>query len=299
MKGTSLMYHNRIGHSVGGLTMQLHAAVADDLMKAGIDIHRPIKTIDGDAIRLIAYDGDHRYPLVGEVIDTEAKVGWLARWSREGRYFGSPEATKKHSMAAFTDAFLDKCKGSTTDRFDGAAKNTANTVKSVDFDKEPVHDMGLEEEQKPAFVPIQTVAQEFDELANLRVQLNYYKNASPPVTAATPLFVDQSKRAAANHDAKPRRTRAFAKLFTYAAFGRFRWYALGGQDIPLECAEQIVEVLDETDLPFVYLRSPEVASRLGGKNPHKEFVAAVAFAAKHGGLAAIIESGNASSARAN
>lgn len=292
MKGTSLMYHNRIGHAVGGLTMQLHSAVAEDLKKAGIDIHAALKTVDGDDIRLIAYDGDHRYPLVGEVIDTEAKVGWLARWSREGRYFGSPEATKKHSMAAFTDAFLNRCKGSTTGRFDSAVKNTANTPKSADFDKEPVHDMGLEE--KPRFVPIQTAAQEFDTLADLRVRLNYYKNASPPDVESGPATVKISKQFAGSHDGMARRPRAYAKLLTYAAFGRFRWYALENQDIPLDCAEKIVKVLDETDLPFVYLRSPDVACWPKGNNPHKEFVAAVKFAGATGGVDAVLESMRAS-----
>lgn len=309
----SLSYHlDHSDHSVGGIMMQLYAATAADLLKAGIDINVPLKTIDGDAIRLIAYDGDHRYPIVGEVIDEGAGVAWLARWSRAGRYFGTPEATKKHSMAVSVmvkDIKLDL----ETGRFSGVASNPSGSLRGcvIDevssfppcFDKlrtmkdsppqvEPVHDMGLEE--KPRFVPIQTAAQEFDTLANLRVQLNYYKNASPPDVESGPATVKISKQIAGNHDGMTRRPHAYAKLLTYAAFGRFRWYALENQDIPLDCAEKIVKVLDETDLPFVYLRSPDVARYPEGSNPHKEFVAAVRFAAKQGGVDAVLESMRAS-----
>lgn len=293
---SSLSYHlDHSDHSVGGITMQLYASTAADLRKAGIDINVPLKTVDGDAIRLIAYDGDHRYPLVGEVIDEGANVAWLARWSRAGRYFGTPEATKKHSMA--TNVVVSETRPAdfisygesapftikAMQRAAQAVKDHAAPIKDGCYTVEPVHDMGLEEKVK--FVPLQTTAQEFDTLTNLRVRLNWYKNSPPPTYRTGSIDIARSKEVVSAHNGKYRRVRAYAKLLTYAAFGRFRWYANENQSIPLDCAEKIVKVLDETDLPFVYLRSPEV----GVQNP-EVFRQAVQFADKHGGSTAVINS---------
>lgn len=283
MKGISLTYHTNIGHSVNMLMTQLYASVAEDMLAAGIDIHAPIKTIDGDHVRLIAYDGDHRYPLVGEVIDVAAGVGWLARWSRGGRYFGTTEATNKHSMAPNVTPAVKPATATSTGRFSGEVPNRSNasSLKPVDLDKEPVHDMGVETEES-GFVSIHGAGDEFDRLAELYTRLEYYRNQPPPTIPANMSAVAASKYAAGHFNNESRRVRAFRKLLAYAEFGRFRWYAHSHQRLPLVAVERIVEALDQTDYPFLYLRSPDATQ--GGNAGWQQ---AVGFAGKHGGLGAV------------
>lgn len=74
-------------------------AVVKTLLFAGFDPARTIRTVDGDIVRLLAIDTGHMFPIVGEVVDLNSNVTWLARWSAVGRYASSSrEAVRKHSL---------------------------------------------------------------------------------------------------------------------------------------------------------------------------------------------------------
>lgn len=74
--------------------------VLDTLIAAGIDSDEPVYTVDGDRVRLLMVDPLHTFPIVGEVVDFEAEVTWIARWSASGVYASSsPPARKSHSLA--------------------------------------------------------------------------------------------------------------------------------------------------------------------------------------------------------
>lgn len=94
------VHHRDLNHAVSGLLFQTYAGVAKHLSNNGININLPLETIDGDRVRIIAIDTDHRYGLVGEVIDhtTDPATCWLARWDMAGNYCGTTAAVEKHSI---------------------------------------------------------------------------------------------------------------------------------------------------------------------------------------------------------
>jgi len=65
----------------------------------GIDLNKPIKTIDGDTVKILAVDDGHPFPIVGEIYDFAQDLAWLARFNTGGIYRGTPEAQARHSLA--------------------------------------------------------------------------------------------------------------------------------------------------------------------------------------------------------
>jgi hypothetical protein len=64
----------------------------------GFDLNKPISTIEGDEVLVLAVQNDHPFPVVGEVHDYNSNVGWLARWNLAGQYRGTDTAAAKHSL---------------------------------------------------------------------------------------------------------------------------------------------------------------------------------------------------------
>lgn len=72
--------------------------VAAQARRNGFDLNKPLNTAEGDEIIVLAIDTGHPFPIVGEVLDFNANISWLARWNAAGQYRGTLAATSKHSM---------------------------------------------------------------------------------------------------------------------------------------------------------------------------------------------------------
>lgn len=64
----------------------------------GFDLNLPITTVDGDEVILLAIQHGHPFPIIGEVHDYNAGIGWLGRWNEAGMYRGTHRAAERHSL---------------------------------------------------------------------------------------------------------------------------------------------------------------------------------------------------------
>lgn len=76
----------------------LTGPIAARARRNGFNLNHPITTVDGDEVILIAIQTGHPFPIVGEVHDYNANVGWLARWNEGGQYRGTLEASARHGL---------------------------------------------------------------------------------------------------------------------------------------------------------------------------------------------------------
>lgn len=291
----STMFHRDTSHAVDGMLMQTYGMVSSKLLNAGIDITREMRTVDGDLVRIIALDVDHKFSIVGEIIDEAARVCWLARWNLNGTYCGTIEAIEKHSIAknsatvGKTGARLPKgskyfvidedIPGGIVDeavkRQVSAARERSDTLARGVLG-EPVHDMGLEEKADES----RTFAQAFEEatepaaptgavhsildealLDRAQSTLSFDHNRAAPEVLPGPFSVRHLREyVAERYSGYDAVTRAFATCAINSRCGRFRWYSLSPVDTPPD--SEIVEaarILNETDTPFHAITSPVLA----------------------------------------
>lgn len=267
------VYHRDLNHAVSGLLFQTYAGVAKHLINNGININLPLETIDGDRVRIIAIDTDHRYGLVGEVIDhtTDPATCWLARWDMAGNYCGTTAAVEKHSIRQNSPmpAAAEPPRPTVATHID-------EFVGEVRAPVEPVHDHGLEEEERshdfaaafeaalagPKVSPVDATDNEAI-IRHAKDVLGRKHNISPP-KPLTPAQVAFANMIARRYNSKPPIVRAYAIVGLNAALGRFCWYSLdkAGDFPPDHEIEVAAEVLSETRVPFYAIVSPRVRTLL-------------------------------------
>jgi hypothetical protein len=293
----STMFHRDTGHAVTGLLMQTYGGVATKLLDAGIDLTREMRTVDGDLVRVIALDTDHKFGIVGEIIDEAARVCWLARWNLNGTYCGTLEAIEKHSIA----------KNSAT-----VGKTGARLPAGVKYFEQvnPVHDMGLDEAAPaPSSSMLGSIAEELRKAGHTVIELTIPPRKKEVNQNGAALDAAPARKEAGRPDTSeilrhaqrvlsdernfpvPDRlstdgktafirglidahyahcdevTRAYVTCAINSRVGRFRWYSMAPSDTPPD--DEIVEaarILNETEKPFHAMISPVLAKlyEIGG-----------------------------------
>ncbi len=278
----STICHKDIGHAVTGLLVQTYGYIVDELRKNGIDTKLPLGTIDGDTVRIIAIDTDHKFGIVGEIIDTttEPATCWLARWNLAGTYCGTKEAAIKHSIARNAP-------------YSEAPPPIEGVKYSDPRPPEPVHDMGLEDEQ---------FAKEFETAASLEhSRAMDAANRAADELGATPMnplnammVYDHAKRTLLKNNGKPPKklskanaalivafhraynglapvTRALAICALNSALGRFALYSRHNVIPPDEELVKAAEALADPGTTFYACADPETSfywkmARVRGRN---------------------------------